>query len=368
VFALYRQGTHFRATGLTPWTDAGALASLGDGAARLLAHVADGRPRVVVGALPFDPDTAASLFLPSHWQAGAGSPFPTDRAAIRAPGATPVPEPAAFETAVRQALAAVEAGVVSKVVLARGLSVTLDGAVPPATIAGRLSQDPTVTTYLLDLPGSDRSFLGATPELLVSRRDRAVASNPLAGSTARRADPVVDREAAAALIRSDKDRREHALVVEAVLDTLAPHCVALAHPGAPVPQATATMWHLGSRVAGTLKPDAPSALGLAALLHPTPAVGGNPRDAALALIRELEPDRGLYAGAVGWTDDIGDGEWHVSLRCAQVAGNRLMLHAGAGIVAGSDPAAELAETAAKFRAMLRALDLDGEALTLDAAA
>ena len=114
---------------------------------------------------------------------------------------------------------------------------------------------------------------------------------------------------------------------------------------------------------GTVRDAVGPHIGLAADFH-----GRVHRPMAKVLIRELEPDRGLYAGAVGWTDDGGDGEWYVSLRCAQVASNRLMLHAGAGIVAGSDPAAELAETAAKFRAMLRALDLDGEALFLDAAA
>jgi isochorismate synthase len=120
------------------------------------------------------------------------------------------------------------------------------------------------------------------------------------------------------------------------------------------------MWHLGTRIEGRLKQaDMPSAAGLAALLHPTPAVGGFPRERALEVIRELEPTgRGFYAGAVGWCDQTGDGEWHVALRCAELRPGRLTLHSGAGIVEGSEPTEEAAETSAKFVAILDALGID----------
>ncbi|MNQ93520.1 Isochorismate synthase DhbC [compost metagenome] len=124
------------------------------------------------------------------------------------------------------------------------------------------------------------------------------------------------------------------------------------------------MWHLGTRIEGRLRrPDEVSAAELAALLHPTPAVCGSPRDRAAELIRELEAyDRGFYAGAVGWTNAVGDGAWYVALRCAEVCGREARLYAGAGIVEGSDPAAEADETSGKFQAVLRALGVDEASL------
>lgn len=318
------------------------------------------KPRRVVRdgrGSPFAPGSATHAPGPSAAVAdpddAATGPSPT-RAAV-----TAMPPPAIYADMVRAAIAAIADGRIEKVVLARSLVVDAGRPVDPLVVADRLAEDPAVTTFFLDLSdGAPRHFVGATPELLVSRTGRTVASRPLAGSAARSADGGRDRAAATALLRSDKDRREHRLVVEAILDTLAPLCRRLDVPDEPALHRTATMWHLGTAITGELKPDAPSAAGLAALLHPTPAVGGHPRDAAVDLIRHLEPvARGFYGGAVGWVDAAGDGEWHVALRCAEIAGSGLTLHAGAGIVAGSQPEAELAETAAKFRAMLGALDL-----------
>ena len=214
-----------------------------------------------------------------------------------------------------------------------------------------------ITAYRIDLDPQGRRRAGADrrdPELLASRKGH-FASEPLADPRATGAGPGAGPE----LLASEKDRREHAITVEYVLDTLAPHCGDLQRPGGMGLRSTTTMWHLGTRIEGRLKsPDGPSALGLAALLHPTPAVGGYPRDAALAAIARLEPhDRGFYAGAIGHVDAAGDGEWHVALRCAEVTGAQITLHAGAGIVAGSVPDDEVHETAAKFRAMLRAFGI-----------
>ncbi|MBV8195610.1 MAG: chorismate-binding protein, partial [Candidatus Dormibacteraeota bacterium] len=143
---------------------------------------------------------------------------------------------------------------------------------------------------------------------------------------------------------------------DAVADTLAPFCSELEVDRQPSLHATATLWHLRTSIRGRLRDDSPDALTLAAALHPTPAVCGMPPDAALSLIRELEPfDRRFYAGIVGWVDARGDGEWVIALRCAEIMGRTARLYAGAGIVSGSDPAAEDREADVKFGAMLRAL-------------
>ncbi|HBS56737.1 MAG TPA: isochorismate synthase, partial [Stenotrophomonas sp.] len=148
----------------------------------------------------------------------------------------------------------------------------------------------------------------------------------------------------------------HRHVVEAIVDGLAPWCSRVEAQAQPVLHATASMWHLGTRIHATLKDPATPAATLLAELHPTPAVCGTPRQAALQRIRELEPvPRGFYAGAVGWLDAQGDGDWYVAIRCARLQGTQLRLFAGAGIVADSQPEAEAAETGAKFTALLNAL-------------
>lgn len=161
--------------------------------------------------------------------------------------------------------------------------------------------------------------------------------HPLAGSRDATPTPYPTREAAAALKSSDKDQREHRAVAEAVFDALNPYCSSFRRRTQRRWCRMATMWHLGTRIVGKLKDPSTSAAELAAVLHPTPAVCGLPRDHAAEVIRELESyDRGFYAGAVGLTDESGDGQWFVSLRCAEVAGSRARLYAGAGIVPGWD--------------------------------
>jgi isochorismate synthase len=158
------------------------------------------------------------------------------------------------------------------------------------------------------------------------------------------------------LLASAKDREEHAIVVEAVAEVLAPRCERLTWDLEPVLRETPNVWHLSTRFEGALRGSAPSALDLALALHPTPAVGGAPRTAALAAIAEFEPfDRGAYAGPVGWVDAAGDGEFAIALRCALLEGERATLYAGAGVVAGSIAASEVDETERKFQAFLDAL-------------
>jgi isochorismate synthase len=243
-----------------------------------------------------------------------------------------------------------------KVVLARMLELDADRPVPTATLLERLiARDPYGYTFATDV--GTGTLVGASPELLVSRRDGLVTANPLAGSAPRHADPVRDGRTATALLASEKDRREHAHVVTAVADGLAPLCTRVVVPPAPELLPSRTMWHLSTVITAEPRADV-SALDLALALHPTPAICGTPTEDARALIGEVEPfDRGFYTGLVGWTDAAGDGEWAIALRCGVIDGTSLRLYAGAGIVAGSDPDRELAETTAKFRTFLQAIGL-----------
>jgi isochorismate synthase len=266
-----------------------------------------------------------------------------------------VPPSDLYEEAVREAVDGIRGGQMRKVVLARTIEVTARRELDPRLLARRLrAVDPDAYTFAA--PTDEGVLVGASPELLVSRRGLEVRSNPLAGSAPRSGDPDEDRANADTLVGSAKDREEHAIVVDAVAETLRPFCAELAWDPEPVLRETPNVWHLSTRFHGLLRDPAPTALDLVAALHPTPAVAGEPREAALETIAELEPfDRGRYAGPVGWVDADGDGEWAIALRCAELRRDRAVLYAGAGIVADSVPARELDETERKFRAFLDAL-------------
>ena len=181
-------------------------------------------------------------------------------------------------------------------------------------------------------------------------------SHPLAGTIPRSGDPHADQALADALMASPKDRAEHEWVVRDVVVGLGQWCETLDVPETPSIVSLRNVSHLGTLVQGTLVEDAPSALGLAAVLHPTAAVGGTPRDAALAWLASHERlERGPYAAPVGWVDARGDGEWVVGIRSAVVLGASARLFAGVGVVDGSDPATELAETQFKLQALLAAV-------------
>lgn len=351
------------ARGIAARLPRGTPATLGQRVQDFFRASQDG-PRLLAGALSFDRDALDSLIQPAVVSRAAmmfpqGIITPANRWRV-----TPEPSAAEYSAIVSKALKLIadSDGELRKVVLARRLKVEADQPLDVRYLASRLAQDPSIATFAVPLPdmnGMPRTLVGGSPELLVAKRGHAVLSNPLAGSARRETDPVLDRAAAEQLLKSDKDRREHLMVVEAILDNLAPYCAELSTPQLAQLQTTESMWHLGTRIEGKLKDSDVSSAELAACLHPTPAVGGSPRDAAQDVIRQLEPfDRGFYAGALGWTDDEGDGEWYVSLRCGEVMGQQIMLYAGAGIVAGSDPQAEAEETSAKFAALLTALGID----------
>ncbi|KAF7600493.1 MAG: isochorismate synthase [Candidatus Dactylopiibacterium carminicum] len=364
LFLLQAPLRSLEATGCRTRLPAGPAATL---AARVRTFFATPRsgPALLVGALPFDPHADDALFQPEQLTTpdlhGRG-PLPVLAGEIVAE-----PPAAAYADAVAQALVRLQAaaGAPCKVVLARSLHAQAAQPVNPRALAARLGRDASVATYVAPLPVAEERepawLVGASPELLISRRGTAIVSHPLAGSARRSADPAEDARIAERLLASAKDLDEHRYVVDAIVEALKPLCGELDAPERPGLHATATMWHLGTRITGTLKDAAVSAAELAGLLHPTPAVCGTPREPALAAIQTLEPvARGFYAGAVGWTDAEGDGDWYVAIRCAHVQGTALRLFAGAGIVAESRPEAEVDETAGKFMAMLNALGIDDE--------
>jgi isochorismate synthase len=318
-------------------------------------------PSIVMGALPFDGSCEAILRLPERVIRAVplhGEIAPPPAWAITT--LVPDPLPIEYEAAVERALAAIDAGEVEKVVLARTLHVEADAPIDPRVVARRFSAgEPGSFVFLVALPGGTSNLLGASPELVVRRRGQKVFSDPLAGTARRSQDRTRDREIARQLLDAVKEQREHRLVAEAVADALTPFCSNLVVDSEASLTSTATLWHLHTAIKGTLNRDAPDALTIAAALHPTPAVCGTPRAAAAALIARLEPfERRFFAGLVGWVDTLGDGEWALTLRCAEVSGSTARLHAGAGIVAGSDPAAEDLETEVKFGVGLRALGVE----------
>ncbi|MCV7232994.1 isochorismate synthase [Mycobacterium branderi] len=329
------------------------------------AALRSGATPIILGALPFDITQPAALMTPRAvrhsdtlpaWPAG---PMPS----VHIAGEVPAPEE--HRARVRRACEQLSApgSSLHKVVLARALRLVADGPLDARVILHRLAaKDPGAYGYLVDLtPAGNRfagmALVGASPELLVARDGDRVTCRPFAGSAPRSADPGLDAAAAAALADSGKNRHEHQLVIDAMAEALRPLCTELTIAPTPQLSRTAALWHLSTPVSGLLRDTSTTAMDLALALHPTPAVGGVPTDAAAALIGELEGDRGFYAGAVGWCDARGDGRWVVSIRCAQLSADRrsALAHSGGGIVAESDPDDELAETTTKFVTILTAL-------------
>lgn len=273
-------------------------------------------------------------------------PHPTAHAEIRS--ARP---PREFEAAVAAATSRIEAGEMSKVVLAREVIVSAASAHEPAALFGAMrEQFPACFCFCCGTP--EAAFIGASPELLVRRAGAGVSTVALAGSTRRSSDPAVDDHLGEQLLRSDKNRREQRIVAERIVRALRPHAVWVESAAEPEIVKVANIQHLATPVIAQLA-EPRSAIEMAGLLHPTPAVGGEPWPAAAAAIAELEGmDRGWYAAPVGWMDATEDGEFCVALRSALLRDREAHLFAGVGVVAGSDPAAELAETEVKLQALL----------------
>ncbi|WP_240423738.1 isochorismate synthase [Microbacterium halotolerans] len=352
---------------------------------------------VAFGAFAFDEasDAPSTLIVPStvigrrggrHWitritrSEGADVPdvdeadYGPQWSATLGPGRM---DPAAHGDAVRDVLRRIADGEAEKVVIARDIS----GTVPAGADLRRLVRElahgyPDTWTFAVD------GLIGASPETLVTVSGGTVTARVLAGTIPRGADADEDTALSVELAKSDKNVEEHAFAVASVLESLRPYTATLEASETPSLLRLPNLWHLATDVTGTLSNGA-SALNLVRALHPTAAVGGTPREAAVRIIRDVEPfDRGRYAGPVGWIDGNGDGEWAIALRCAQFgeaggtasagddegddpaaadwslganATRRVTAHAGGGIVSGSVPESELDETRVKFRPIVDAL-------------
>jgi menaquinone-specific isochorismate synthase len=321
---------------------------------------------VAFAALPFDESTPGEVVVPAtvvgsaadgtRWTTVIDGRFEPVGTVADGPGpssftVTSTRPPADWCRAVAAGRDLVAAGELVKVVLAREVVVEADAPIRPTAVVGALR-----AAYPASYRFSIDGFVGATPELLVQRTGDLVRSHPMAGTAPRRGDPTADARVAAALLASAKDQVEHRITIDTVLDLLLPFCSYVDAEAEPSIVAMANVQHLASLVTGRLSSPPADALTLAAALHPTPAVGGSPRKEALAAIAELEGlDRGRWAGPVGWVDGRGNGTFAVGIRSAELDGRRARLLAGVGVVADSDPAAELAETRAKLQALLTAL-------------
>lgn len=331
---------------------------------------------IAVGVIPFDKTKPPQLVIPKKVvHSNSVTLHSEDRRQIAEEllyECREIPESNEFMAGVECALEKIHRHELSKIVLSRTLNLTLPNTIDQGKLLQNLAVHNTKGyTFFVDLlanecsdrvkdhlPTQHRTLLGASPELLVSRNKGQVLANPLAGSAARSDDPKEDQRRAEQLLYSSKDLHEHAVVVEAVVKALRPFCSSVQAPKKPSLLQTSTMWHLSSEIRGGLIDPQTNSLDLALALHPTPAVCGTPTESAKSIIQQIEPyDRGYYSGLVGWCDSAGDGEWIVTIRCAEVEGRSLRLFAGAGVVEGSIPEDEWKETSAKFQTMLQALGI-----------
>ena len=337
-------------------------------------HVEDrvqspGSGPVLLGAIPFDSNEQHDFILPhvSLVKSVDGRAWVTTVDDAE-PNFVNPPEPATIAAsytvepgvsvdhyleAVKQARNAVRNGSITKAVIARDIVINASTPIDVYAVLLRLrSSFGSSYRYLVD------NFIGASPELLVAVDNGAISSHPLAGTAPRTGDPQTDSALAEKLLSSEKNQIEHRVVIDMVHDTLLPFCSYLDWQPEPSVMQVANVQHLGTLMQGMLSKPFMHVLDAAIMLSPTPALGGFPKQEALELIDQYEGIvRGCYGGAVGWFDRKGNGAFAVAIRCAQLSPDRTSarLFAGGGIVADSDPATELAETQAKFQAMLAAI-------------
>ena len=313
-----------------------------------------GEARMTLNAV-VQPDDDADAVVERLLGGSASSPPPRCPSSTPTPSSAPAwrarPRPRTTSTPSSAPWSASAAGELEKVVLAREVRAHAPSPHDPAAVFGALRElFPACYCWCVGTP--EAAFVGASPELLVRRDGQRAQTVALAGTTRRSADPAVDDHLGEQLLQSAKDREEQAIVARRIERTLDPVSLWVAAGEEPVLVKVHNVQHLATPIRAQLADPVP-AVELAGMLLPTPAVGGEPREAALPLIPALEGlDRGWYAGAVGWTDLAEDGEFCVALRCALLRGRVAHLYAGCGIVSESVPAEELAETEVKLQALL----------------
>jgi salicylate biosynthesis isochorismate synthase len=348
-FAFSPQG------GATPEWDGFAAASLQVPAISIARRAGEARLTVCVLAHPDDDPEALATAAAARVDALRAAPLPLlDPSPVEPARVASAMPPEHYVGAVERAVERIRAGELEKIVLAREVLVQAGAAHDPAAVLGVL-REAFPSCFVFAVGRGEKTFVAASPELLVRRQGQRASTLALAGTTGRSADPAVYDHLGEQLLRSTKDRSEQAIVARRIERTLRPHSVWVAVADEPVIVKMANVQHLATPIRAQLRHPI-GAVELAGRLHPTPAVGGEPFAAAEPLIPALEGfDRGWYAGPVGWTDALGDGEFCVALRCALLDGRAARCHAGVGVVADSDPQAELAETEAKLGALLPVL-------------
>lgn len=322
---------------------------------------------ILVGSLPFDnrdlPEMSIAEAKNSYLTDGVDfSKTPEQLSQVQA---TLVPAQADYVAGVEKLVQLMHTTALKKAVLARAIDLRTEQKIAVVELFYQLlkSNPEGYTFAFAQDPKVNGWFMGASPELLVAKQNQYVFSNPVAGTLARCADVAEDQEQAQRLLASAKDQHEHAVVIEMIADQLSPLCATLSIPKSPSLIKTSTVWHLATAIQGTLKDPDMHVIELASILHPTPAVCGQPAPLARQLISELEPfQRNLFAGSMGWSDAAGNGAWAVNVRCGRIFEHSARLYAGAGIVEASQPTSELNETIAKFKTMLNALGLDADQL------
>jgi menaquinone-specific isochorismate synthase len=354
-------------------SDARSVASVAEILAAIPTDGAGPGP-LAVGALPFDPLAAGHLVVPARtvvrrgrtaWLTTVGpagsvpaEPIVTEEESGRGPQPPdefrliPTMTHAEWKDIIAAAVEALDRGEMEKVVLARRIDIEANRPFVVSDVLERLSSlYPSCMLYSIE------GFVGASPELLMSRTGDRIESHPLAGTVARSGDVHGDEVLVGRLMNSPKIRHEHRVVVDAIAAALEPVCSSIDIPKEPSVLGLRNVSHLATHITGRLAPGpARSALELAARIHPTPAVGGRPTTEAIEYMQKVEGfERGHYAGPVGWMDARGDGCFALGIRCAEVSGSTARLFAGNGIVSGSNPAEELAETQLKLQALLAAL-------------
>ena len=380
---LAAHGEAFRLSFPAGISDRGAIGRAGETLGAIAVEDEVGLPGcgpVAIGALPFDRSASGSLVVPRRIIGRHGdrawlttidpkgaepqqSSSPVGWGSPGGSGAPPGEPPDEFSLSpslphsewkalITGAVERIATHEFDKVVLARRIDITANRPFVIGDVLARL-----VALYPSCMVFSIDGFIGASPELLIARHGDRVTSHPLAGTVARSGDAHSDEALVAGLMASGKARDEHQVVIDVLRQALAPVCAELDVPATPSVLGLRNVSHLATRITGRLAPATPeTALELIARVHPTPAVGGNPTDAALPYLQKVEGfDRGRYAGPVGWVDARGDGAWAVGIRSAEIDGSRARIFAGNGVVAGSDPDDELAETQLKLQALLAAL-------------
>lgn len=315
---------------------------------------------IIVGAIPFDPAEGSCLYIPEHaeWRTRTATVWTGLAALPELIEQKNIPDEQGFKRAVEHAIVNFRHSDVRKAVLSVQRELVFAQDVDVGAMQNNLrAQNQSGYHFRVPMPDG-ATLIGVSPELLVHKDGLDFVSNPLAGSAKRMSDPQADQRNADWLSASEKDHYEHRLVTEDIATQLGELCTQLNVPQRPSLISTPALWHLSTRIEGTLADPTVSALQLACRLHPTPAVCGFPTERARRLIRFVEPfERGLFTGMVGWCDAQGNGEWVVTIRCGTVKRNRVRLFAGAGIVEASSPDSEWTEVQTKLGTMLRACGL-----------